>query len=149
MGNGTRNGWQQRWSDAAGLEGRQDVAERGGELADGNIARREGGPGVGIEGSQHGSIAGSRPIFPPGRDDFGRWADLAAGGLDPTHMPAIESGVSVVADGMAPPSDLLRLGGNGVNPLCAAWAFINLLACLVDGVADTSASGTLFADHFD
>ncbi len=31
-----------------------------------------------------------------------------------TNYPAIESGVSVVADGMGPSSDLLRLGGNGV-----------------------------------
>jgi hypothetical protein len=61
-------------------------------------------------------------------------------------MPAIESGVSVVADGMASSSDLLRLGGNGVNPLCAAWAFLNLFACLLEGVETPDACGPLFDD---
>jgi hypothetical protein len=60
-------------------------------------------------------------------------------------MPSIESGVSVVADGMASSADLLRLGGNGVNPLCAAWAFLSLLACLMDDVDTPHAFGPLFA----
>ena len=56
-----------------------------------------------------------------------QWAALAAGGLDPTLMPTVEPGVSVVADAMAPPSsDLLRIGGNGVDPLVAAHAFRTL-----------------------
>jgi len=38
-------------------------------------------------------------------------------------MPAIESGFSVVADGVAASADLLRVGGNGVVPLAAAFAF--------------------------
>lgn len=84
-------------------------------------------------------------LFPPARDDYRRWAQLVAGDLEPTLMPAIESGVSVVADGMASPADLLRLGGNGVVPLCAAWAFINLFACLMEPVDDPAAVGPLFA----
>jgi len=51
----------------------------------------------------------------------------------------------VVADGMASPADLLRLGDNGVVPLCAAWAFINLFACLMEPVDDPAAVGPLFA----
>lgn len=67
------------------------------------------------------------PIFPPGRNDYRRWDALAAGGLDPALMPAIESGVSVVADGIPiAHSDLLRLGGNAVVPQAAAVAFATL-----------------------
>lgn len=43
-------------------------------------------------------------------------------------------------------ADLLRLGGNGVVPLQAAWAFINLLACLMEPVATDESAGPLFAD---
>jgi hypothetical protein len=60
-------------------------------------------------------------------------------------MPTIEPGVSVVADGLASSRDLLRLGGNGVNPLCAAWAFVNLFSCLMDAVETPDAIGPLFA----
>lgn len=71
------------------------------------------------------------PLCPPGRDDYGTWARLAAGGLDATLFPAIESGVSVVADALAPSaSDLLRIGGNGVDPLVVADAFLRAVACL-------------------
>lgn len=90
-----------------------------------------------------------RPLFPPGRTDYRRWAELAAGGLDPSLLPAIESGVSVVADGMASASDLLRLGGNGVVPATAAWAFLNLLACLMDPVATANAEPGLFDGTVD
>ena len=88
-----------------------------------------------------------RPIFPPGQDDYDRWAQLAAEGLDPSCMPAIESGVSVVAHGMASPADLLRLGGNGVVPLQAAWAFLQLFACLMEPVGRSDTQSTLFDLH--
>ena len=74
---------------------------------------------------------------------FGDWAAVAAS-MGPAYMPSIESGVSVVADGLASSSDLLRLGGNGVNPLCAAWAFLNLCACLMDDVEGSDSPGPLF-----
>lgn len=54
-----------------------------------------------------------------------QWAGLAAGGLDPTLMPAVEPGVPVVADALAASAgDLLRVGGNGVDPLVVADAFV-------------------------
>jgi len=71
-------------------------------------------------------------LFPPGPNDYGSWARLFAGGLDPAFRPAIESGVSVVANGLASAADLLRIGGNGVVPLQAAWGFINLFACAME-----------------
>jgi len=70
------------------------------------------------------------PLWPPARDDYFKWAELAARGLDPTLFPAIESSVSVVADGLAPSSDLLRIGGEGVVTAQAAWAFLCLLGSL-------------------
>lgn len=67
------------------------------------------------------------PVFPPGPNDFRSWAAVA--GVDPAVMPAIESDVRRVADGMAPWSERLRLLGNGVVPLAAAYAFLSLWAC--------------------
>lgn len=73
------------------------------------------------------------PLHPPGRTDWRAWAAVAA--LGASRMPAIESGVPVVADGLAEPGDapvgnasLLRCGGNGVDTLAAATAIATLLA---------------------
>ena len=56
-----------------------------------------------------------------------QWAELAAGGMDPALMPAIEPRLSVVSDADVsaefPVSDLLRCGGNAVDPLVVADAF--------------------------
>ncbi len=76
------------------------------------------------------------PVFSPARNDYGAWAAVA--GVDPSRMPAIESGVPVVADGMAfSNSDLLRLGGNGVVTLAAAVAF----GALFDRVINEGGAG--------
>lgn len=102
----------------AGREGR----ERAGASLKGQAAR-------GSVGESGGAFV--RPLCPPGRDDYAAWARLAAQGLDTTCFPAIESGVSVVADEMAPSaSDLLRIGGNGVDPLVVADAFLRAFARL-------------------
>lgn len=105
----------------------------GGELADAEHAGpRPGAPG--IEGAPRGGRRGSSdgrdglPMFPPGRDDFGAWAAVL--GMDPSLAPCIESGVPAVADGLASRADRLRLGGNGVVPLAAAYAFLSLFAGL-------------------
>lgn len=69
----------------------------------------------------------SMPIFPPHKDDYHSWSTVSE--LDPTKMPAIESGVSALANGVAaywPNSELLRIGGNGVVTMAAAYAFITL-----------------------
>lgn len=107
----------------------------GTQLADDNQPRLEGGrPATGMpsgDGSLDGGC-GIIPIFPPHRTDYRRWAQLAALGLDPTSMPAVESGFSVLADGLASSADILRIGGNGVCPLTAAWAFLNLACCVLE-----------------
>jgi hypothetical protein len=59
---------------------------------------------------------------------LGDWEKVAE--MDPTRMPSIESSLRRVAAGMAPWSDEIRLIGNGVDPLCAAYAFLSLWACI-------------------
>jgi hypothetical protein len=45
--------------------------------------------------------------------------------MDATVMPRVESELSMVAPRLAfSRADLLRIGGNGVVPLCAATAFV-------------------------
>ena len=73
------------------------------------------------------------PLHCPGRNDWAAWAAVAE--VDASRMPAIESGISVVADGLAETGDapvsnasLLRIGGNGVDSLAAATAIATLLA---------------------
>lgn len=91
----------------------------------------ERGPGQGPQGDQGrpgaGAGRGNLPRYAPARNDWGAWAAVAE--LDPARMPAIESGVCRVADGLVPRSERLRLVGNGVDPLVAGYAFLTLLAC--------------------
>ena len=59
------------------------------------------------------------------------WTELFVAGLDPSNAVAVEPDISVVVDEMAySASDLLRIGGNGVDPLVAAYAFATLFSCL-------------------
>ena len=68
------------------------------------------------------------PRYAPPRNDYGAWADVAR--LDPSRMPAIESKLCGVVDGMASRSDRLQAIGNGVDCLVAAYAFVTLWACI-------------------
>lgn len=117
-------------------QGRQPVPECGGKgLANAGGEGREGGQRGGcVAGAPAGPGGferiedGSRgiPIFAPARNDYRAWAVVAT--LDPAKMPAIESGISMVVDGMAVANtDLLRIGGNGVVPIQAAVAFDELI----------------------
>lgn len=62
------------------------------------------------------------------RQIYRDWTTVAS--LDPARMPAIESEVRGMASGLVSRSDRLRLTGNGVDPLVAAYAFVTLSACL-------------------
>lgn len=118
--------------DGAGRE--PDAEQCGGQCvpasgrAELGIAGRSGRRTQGHTGEQ--AIGPDRsirdiPLFPPGRDDYRRWAQLFACGLDPALAPCVERGLPALADGLAVSnSDLLRLGGNGVVPLGAAVAFV-------------------------
>lgn len=136
-------------------EGPDNRAGNGSNREDVGNASGEGLPGPkrtelsGTRGrsERRTAIESSRPLFPPGRTDYRQWARLVADGLDTTYMPAIESGVSVVAPrDAASAADLLRLGGNAVCPLQAAWAFLSLFACL-DPMAGNIEGGVAERDH--
>jgi DNA (cytosine-5)-methyltransferase 1 len=64
------------------------------------------------------------PLFPPGPADLDAWRRVLK--IDPSLEPAI----CRVADGLASRVDQLRVLGNGVVPLQAAYAFCALLADL-------------------
>jgi hypothetical protein len=61
---------------------------------------------------------------------FGRWEVVAE--VDPARMPAIESSLRLMASRVVPWADQLRLVGNGVDVLVAAYAFLSLWACIGD-----------------
>lgn len=69
------------------------------------------------------------PLFAPGPSDFEAWRECLA--LD----PALEPALCRMADGLAAGLDAnrLRLAGNGVVPLAAAYAFVSLWAALEYG----------------
>lgn len=107
----------------------------GSQLGDGPSARHsQTGGGKPLKSVGRWGVSGDGGVritlYPPGRGDesnpdhpdFRAWAAIAE--LGPTRMPAIESRVPVVVDGLAfANADLLRIGGNGVVPLAAAIAF--------------------------
>jgi DNA (cytosine-5)-methyltransferase 1 len=63
-------------------------------------------------------------LFPPGPSDIDGWREVLE--IDPTLEPAI----CRVADGLAFRVERLRMLGNGVVPLQAAYAFVTLWAAL-------------------
>lgn len=113
--------------DAAGLgHCSQDVAVTDGEGFQGGGQRHD------ATGRQepHGYAGlGERELFAPGPGDL-RWTDIIAN--RPDLAPAIEPGFRVLVDGVATKldqsrADQLRCGGNGVVPLCAAAALVELV----------------------
>lgn len=100
-------------TSGAGQQGRKRSATHGEQ---GEAARRSIGE------------CGCPSFFAPGPDDA-RWADILE--HSPHLAPAVESGLCVLADGLAlaldaDRSDALRATGNGVVALCASVAFTEL-----------------------
>lgn len=103
--------------------GSRDGLPCGPELADTEHALGEGGREQGRPDRR------SRlPLFPPGPSDAEGWRRVLA--IDPGLAPATQCGVRLLADGLAPRLEQLRLLGNGVVPLTCAYAFCSLAACL-------------------
>ncbi|MFC3530387.1 DNA cytosine methyltransferase [Paracoccus mangrovi] len=79
-------------------------------------------------GDEPGEHAGQWPAWPPGPCDTDGWRDFLR------HAPDIEPAIRRGADGLAHRVDRLRLCGNGVVPLAAAYALRTLAAqLLADG----------------
>lgn len=135
LADGVRAGLEKRSSERCDTESQQAPSQRSsGELAD----AQQSGSRAGIQGKQGPAIRQRRdrladyrdglPIFAPARNDFRSWTFTAS--VAPTLMPATEPELRGVADGMVSRSDRLRLVGNGVVALAAAYAFLSLFACL-------------------
>lgn len=143
-GGARREGPQRRAAPADARAGaRRSTAEFGDDVGHAECAvTRAGESREQCESRQrrggHADAGAGVPLFPPGRNDYGRWAALAAGGLDAACMPCVERGLSVVADGVEfAAADLLRIGGNGVVPLQAAAAFATLFGNLKEEIRST------------
>lgn len=79
-------------------------------------------------GREHSNSSCDFPRYAPARNDFESWAIVAE--LDPSRMPAIESSLRGVVDGLAGWNHQLHAIGNGVDPLVSAYAFVTLFACV-------------------
>lgn len=112
-------------------------ADASGVLANTERSRSQGlGPGEPQRGSELVARGGdwrvlAQPLFPPGPSDFDGWERVVADGSIDFRAPAVKPGVRVLVDGVAlvvdqSRADQLRCAGNGVVPLQAALAFIEL-----------------------
>lgn len=176
MGNTQSDGRNERRAEHVILGGRDATSSTGGELADagqsGSQGREQCGshPQCAWEGSHEPASELCRPfLHPPGPSDFEQWAEIIshspqyapasaldqiighARGLcgDPARScdPSAEPDLRRMAHGLAARSRALRLLGNGVHPLAAAYAWRTLSASFGLGSVDLGASaGTASAD---
>ncbi len=137
---------KREYVERARQEGRTATQGTGGELADTELEsngpqyehaarKRKKGPEVDRPVSRkpgpqlaYSAIERGRgvPLFAPGPNDLDAWSEILK--LD----PALEPAICRTPDGLAPgmDSDRLRITGNGVVPLVAAYAFLSLWAAL-------------------
>jgi len=106
------NGCELATANSLNLQGRPDIGQIQIQVAEQPDTERTGG--------------GLDWHYPPARNDWRSWAVVAS--LETARMPAVERSLCAVAYGMASRADQLRLIGNGVDPLAAAYAFLHLLA---------------------
>lgn len=107
-------GWRQQFAAGAGASG-------------GAVPRDDAAGNAGDRASAHDGGVDGLPLFPPRPGDLDAWRAV----LD--RAPHLEPAVRRVADGMAPRLDQLRLLGNGVKPLQAAYALRTLATRLAAG----------------
>ena len=107
------------WPGDAGPRGWGEHPNSCRELGDAGAGRHPGGAFAGLRQPEGWVHSDGSAIWPPGPGDAEAWARIA-----PEAQPAIRG----VANGMASRVDRLRLCGNGVVPLAAAYAFRTLAA---------------------
>ncbi|MDE2030562.1 MAG: DNA cytosine methyltransferase, partial [Alphaproteobacteria bacterium] len=119
------DGGQQDMADTARLFGqaveRDEPDGTCGGVGDADDARLEGRDGDGGCGDE-------LPAWPPGPSEHDEWERV------PAHL---KPAVCRMADGMAYRVDRLRLCGNGVVPLAAAYAFRTLAAAALHSIEGT------------
>lgn len=115
VGRGRGESRQDRQGKAASGTGK-----RGADLADSDTLRRENHREDTHEAQQHGSIESGSYLFPPGPEEYERWARLLA------IRPDIEPSICRASYGGSSRVDRLRALGNGVVPLVAAHAYRTL-----------------------
>jgi len=119
--------------DRKGLS--RDIVRASRDVADASSERRKERGRTGISENEEGRIttrpALNRdcgiPIFPPGPGGIEAWREVLE--IDPALEPALRK----LADGASDRVGELRLLGNAVVPLQAAYAFVSLAACLWHG----------------
>lgn len=135
LGNAGSDGPRESWEPIHGQPeqqpGRADEPRGSGEqVADGIGSRLEIRPSVeDDDGSQRQAVERDCGIFAPGPSDRERWQRIIA--ERPWLAPAVESGLRVLVDGNElvvdeARTDQLRCAGNGVVPLQASVAFVEL-----------------------
>lgn len=94
--------------------------------------------------SGRGAIAsdGDLPLYPPGPGDLDAWREIIE------RAPRFEPAICRMADGMAGRVDRLRMLGNGVNPLQAAYAIRTLSSRLARRSAIADALTEKIEHHF-
>lgn len=105
-------------------QGTPDLDGRGPAMADADCGGSENVGSLPAQGRQPDASDGGIPIFPPGPGDLDGWAEVLE------IAPHLEPAVRRMADGLAHRVDRLRLCGNGVVPLEAAYAYATLGALL-------------------
>jgi hypothetical protein len=123
-------------SDGSGRrpEGRAALGGTGGQFGNSDIAGLEGWRCDGLDGADEWAAGeAGLPLFPPAPNDFDGWARVLAERPDLAPATEAQPAVRRVADGLAGGVDLprtarLRLTGNGVVPLQAAYAWRTLRA---------------------
>ncbi len=105
-----------------------DSGDGSGPLADTGETRSQGAGSTEPDGRRGAGPCDTDgpilPCFPPGPGELEAWGRILQ--IDPTLEPAIRR----VADGLAYRVERLRMLGNGVVPLQAAYAFVSLAAAL-------------------
>ena len=125
------NGRTQSIRQRNGTAGPVRTTTTNGELADSQSIGVQGNGACGFQelqayAGQGLPLCDSIPLFPPGSGDgeLAEWRRI----LD--IAPTLEPTLCILADGMADRPHQLRLLGNGVVPLEAAYAYTTLAACL-------------------